>query len=98
MIDLLFALFDKPYEPLIAVSAAYAIHAGIDSPATECCGECEGGKIVHGDGHVTDCPCPEGCECKREAAVVHPSIVISPQNNEPPLTTRPCPDGRCRVR
>lgn len=96
MIELLFALFERPYEPVIAVAAAYAIHAGVDDAPAECCGECEGGKIVHGDGHVTDCPCPPNCECK--TAVVHPPVVISPPKGEKSVLTKACPDGKCRVR
>lgn len=99
MIELLFALFEKPYEPAIAVAAAYAIHAGVEDQPTECCGECVGGKIIHGDGHVTDCPCPPDCPCKQDKAVVHPPVVISPPKSVPKKTvTRSCPDGNCRVR
>lgn len=35
----------------------------------DCCGECKGGWIVHGDGHRTPCPCPAGCKCKRASAL-----------------------------
>lgn len=102
MIELLFALFDKPYEPSIAVAAAYAIHAGVEEAPAECCGECVGGKIIHGDGHVTDCPCPPDCQCKQDLAVVHPPVVIKPKAVKPKTVTKrvtgSCPDGNCRVR
>lgn len=34
----------------------------------ECCGECKGGWIVHGDGHRTACPCQASCRCKKAGA------------------------------
>lgn len=47
----------------VAVSAAYTLHSY--KPAVQkCCESCRGGKIIHGDGHVTDCPCPPDCKCK----------------------------------
>jgi hypothetical protein len=31
-----------------------------------CCTDCGGtGRIVHADGHSTECPCPASCACKR---------------------------------
>lgn len=40
-------------------------------PRNECCGECKGtGKIRQPDGHVTDCPCPADCTCKKSGAEV----------------------------
>lgn len=91
MIELILAwlIAPKPYEPVIAVEMAWAVHGDrADSPdGSECCGECEGGKIIHGDGHITDCPCPSDCECKtRGAAVVQPSVLITPG----------CADGSCK--
>lgn len=52
----------------VAVHAAYVIHTQeVDSPATECCGACQGtGLITHGDGHKTPCPCPPDCKCKQK--------------------------------
>ncbi len=38
-----------------------------DDGNTECCGECQGtGKIKMPDGHVVECPCPKGCDCKKK--------------------------------
>jgi len=45
-----------------AISAARA--SMNPTPATDCCGLCEGGVITHQDGHTTICPCPEDCPCK----------------------------------
>jgi hypothetical protein len=51
----------------VAVHAAYVIHTTkVVAPATECCGECTGGFITHGDGHKTPCPCPPTCKCKQK--------------------------------
>lgn len=76
---LFFLLAPPSYEETVAVEAAYAIvtHKGEDSSA--CCSgkpKCVGGKIIHGDGHVTDCPCPDTCECKKYKALLHPPTVI----------------------
>ena len=49
----------------VAVEAAYAIHTTEEMvPQKKCCGQCTNGKITHGDGHTTDCPCPSDCPCK----------------------------------
>ena len=98
MIEFLVALMTRPefYQPEIAVRAAYCIHtqAGTDEKS-ECCGVCVGGNIIHGDGHITDCPCPPDCKCKTEdKAVVQPSVVIETK----PVVRKDCPDGRCRVK
>jgi hypothetical protein len=98
MIEFLVALMTRPefYQPEIAVRAAYCIHtqAGTDEKS-ECCGVCVGGKIIHGDGHITDCPCPPDCKCKTvDKAVVQPPVVIEPKA----VVRKDCPDGRCRVK
>jgi hypothetical protein len=54
----------------VAVSAAYTLHTQASPVPEKCCGLCKGGKIVHGDGHVTDCPCPPGCKCKVKSVLV----------------------------
>ena len=55
----------------VAVSAAYTLHTqAIPTPEAKCCGLCKNGKVVHGDGHVTDCPCPPGCKCKVKSVLV----------------------------
>jgi hypothetical protein len=57
----------------VAVHAAYVIHTQqADTPAKECCGECQGGFITHGDGHKTPCPCPPDCKCKATKSVLCP--------------------------
>jgi hypothetical protein len=98
MIELILALFTNPapdYTPVIACETAYVLSAASDEVDTECCGLCEGGKIIHGDGHITDCPCPETCECKTEnKAVVHEEVVIPPVVN---TQQESCPDGRCKT-
>ena len=103
MIEFLVALMTRPefYQPEIAVRAAYCIHTQADTDEkSECCGVCVGGKIIHGDGHITDCPCPPDCKCKTEdKAVVHPPVVIEQKaKTEPKKTAARCPDGRCRVK
>lgn len=95
MIELLFALFFRTecYEPRIAVAASYSLRSPAEETLDECCGQCAGGKIIHGDGHITDCPCPETCECKTTgAAVVQPEMVITDV-----VTEDDCPDGTCRL-
>jgi hypothetical protein len=65
------------YEEQVAVEAAYAIVTfQQDDTPSKCCGKCVGGKMLHGDGHITDCPCPPECECKRHITLVHPPIRI----------------------
>lgn len=54
----------------VAVNAAYTLHTqAIPAPEQKCCGLCKNGKIVHGDGHVTDCACPPGCKCKAKSVM-----------------------------
>lgn len=96
MIEFILALLADPqpdYTPRIACEAAYVLAAPLDDTPTECCGICEGGKIIHGDGHITDCPCPETCKCKTtDKALVHDPVEIT----EPPAKkeTR-CLNGKC---
>lgn len=76
---LFFLLAPPSYEQTVAVEAAYAIVTHKDESPAKCCGDkpkCVGGKIVHGDGHVTDCPCPDTCACKKYKALLHPPTVI----------------------
>jgi hypothetical protein len=68
----------------VAVEAAFVVATQANAaPVSKCCGLCTGGKIVHGDGHATDCPCPPTCDCKKRAALVHPPTVLH------------CKDGKC---
>jgi hypothetical protein len=63
---LLFGLAAPDYTGAVAVQAAYVIHTQREAaPVQECCGLCNGGIIVHGDGHTTPCPCPPECPCKK---------------------------------
>lgn len=60
----------------VAVNAAYTLHtAAIPTPEAKCCGMCKHGRIVHGDGHATECPCPPGCKCKVKSVLVPSSKV-----------------------
>ena len=61
----------------VGVEAAYVVvTARAVVPVQKCCGLCVVGKVVHGDGHVTDCACPSTCACKKNPALVHPSILL----------------------
>lgn len=74
MLDLLLAMWPATdYQGRLSAEAAYVI-CTYQEKAPSCCGHCDGGVIVHGDGHVTDCPCPAGCKCK--TAVTHPPLRI----------------------
>jgi hypothetical protein len=68
MISLIFSLiFHAPcLEERVAIEAAYVVVTYMP-PAPKCCGNCNHGKIVHGDKHVTDCPCPPTCACKTKS-------------------------------
>lgn len=56
------------YTPTVAVEGAYALLRQEEVPEVrECCGLCKDGRIKHGDGHTTDCPCPDTCKCKTKA-------------------------------
>ena len=98
MIEFMLALLadTKPdYTPRIACEAAYVLAAPLDDVPSECCGICEGGKIIHGDGHITDCPCPETCECKTiDKALVHEETVLQPPTN---TQQESCPNGKCKT-
>lgn len=50
----------------VAVRAAYVIHTSAPEEKQECCGQCKGGVITHGDGHTTPCPCKPECKCKQK--------------------------------
>ena len=69
-----------------------------DPDEGECCKDCKGtGKIVHADGHQTDCPCPKDCECKagKDAVLDPPLVPVDPKT----LTRRSgrivCQGGTC---
>ena len=61
---LILGLAAPDYSSAVAAQASYTLHTNAPLAVTECCGQCKGGKIVHGDGHVTECPCPTDCKCK----------------------------------
>jgi hypothetical protein len=62
---LLIGMGSADYTASVAVQASYTLHTQPLAPVKdECCGRCKNGKIVHGDGHVTNCPCPPECKCK----------------------------------
>ena len=68
----------------VAVEASYVLHTQeFQAPGKKCCGSCKDGRIVHGDGHSTPCPCPDDCQCKTRGAVIHPPSVLK------------CKDGKC---
>ena len=73
MISLIFSLlFPVPTFPeRIAVEAAY-VCTTYTEPKSKCCGACKNGKIIHGDGHVTDCPCPPDCLCRTKSVLIPP--------------------------
>lgn len=74
---LLFWLFPPQYEERVAAEAAYVVvvHPAEKRQGEKCC-NCVGGKMLHGDGHVTDCPCPDTCDCKKMKALLHPPVRI----------------------
>lgn len=81
MTDLLlwFLMTPPTYQERVAAEAAVVIVTRKAETQDGCCSgkpKCVGGKIIHGDGHVTDCPCPETCECKKYKALLHPPAVI----------------------
>lgn len=66
----LLAATPNSYVPTIAVEGAYAILTTTaqlqDDAKKECCKECKNkGYVVHGDGHNTECICPDTCQCKK---------------------------------
>lgn len=63
-------------------------------PRKECCDECKGtGKIRQPDGHVTDCPCPDDCKCKK--AGDPPLVPIKPDPNVRRSGRIICENGTC---
>ena len=108
------ALDREPPRAAAAVAVAYAAQATAAPRPTptpqpddqeECCGKCNGtGKIKHPDGHVTDCPCPPTCECKKPKAAASDSKSSAAPAAEAadrlvqPGGTAVCPDGKCNVR
>jgi hypothetical protein len=72
-------VFAQPvdYRPRVAVEAAYVCATRKKTePLNKCCGQCVGGKVVHGDGHVTECPCPPACKCRTPAALLHDPLLL----------------------
>jgi len=66
----------------------------------DCCSDCNGsGEIVHPDGHRTECPCPETCDCKRPkqpaAKPAEPPLVPVPQVNTTRSGKIVCSGGTC---
>lgn len=72
--------------PFVSAQAAYVINTEQEGEevVNECCGICQDGVVVHADGHVTECPCPETCKCKA-GIVRHPESVL-----------RSCETGQCQ--
>lgn len=67
---LLSLLFPIPSCPeRVAVEAAYVVTTYV-APNAKCCGACKNGKITHGDGHVTDCPCQPDCACRTKSVLL----------------------------
>ena len=112
MLELILLLVSPPkdFTPVVGVTAAYSIRQDGGGEVTECCGECTNGKIIHGDGHVTDCPCPETCECKADKALLHESVTLDieqlpsteeTEKDEPrkqnTVLPKGCTTGSCRV-
>lgn len=65
----------------VAVHAAYVLNTQKEpAPQPFRCNQCKDGKITHGDGHVTDCPCGADCEC---GAVTHPPIILQGPGRSP---------------
>ncbi len=76
---ILLGLATPEYSSAVAVNASYTLHTQ-KSPLPEvCCGRCVNGKIVHGDGHVTDCPCPPGCKCKAKSVLKQECVDCKPK-------------------
>lgn len=62
---MLLGMATPDYSSAVAVQASYTLHTAAPVVVVdECCGRCKNGKITHGDGHVTPCPCPPECKCK----------------------------------
>jgi hypothetical protein len=71
MIAIIFSLFFQApvYQERVSVEAAFVVIT-YTPPKSKCCGACKGGKVTHGDGHVTDCPCPADCACKTKSVLL----------------------------
>ena len=67
---ILLGLAAPDYSAAVAVNASYTLHTKASPVPEKCCGLCKNGKIVHGDGHVTDCACPPGCKCKAKSVLL----------------------------
>ena len=67
---ILLGLAAPDYSAAVAVNASYTLHTQAVPVPEKCCGLCKNGKIVHGDGHVTDCACPPGCKCKAKSVLL----------------------------
>jgi len=67
---ILLGLAAPDYSSVVAINAAYTLHTQAVPAPEKCCGLCKNGKIVHGDGHVTDCACPPGCKCKAKSVLL----------------------------
>jgi hypothetical protein len=67
---ILLGLAAPDYSSAVAVNASYTLHTQAVPVPEKCCGLCKNGKIVHGDGHVTDCSCPPGCKCKAKSVLI----------------------------
>lgn len=67
---IVFGLVAPDYSSAVAVNASYTLHTRSIPAPEKCCGLCKNGKIVHGDGHVTDCACQPGCSCKSKSVLV----------------------------
>ena len=72
---LILLFFPPVYDERVAAEAAYVIVTQQpENPKDEKCCACIGGKIRHGDGHVTDCPCPDTCACKTVKALLNQRV------------------------
>lgn len=76
---LLLGLATPDYSAAVAVQASYTLHTSSPAPINECCGACKNGKITHGDGHVTPCPCPPECKCKAPKGTLCESGTCAPK-------------------
>lgn len=85
--ELLALFFSVPcLTPMVSAEAAYTLNTTQSVVVRECCGLCNNGIVTHGDGHVTECACPDDCKCKAKT-VKHPQA-----------TLHPCPDGKCKLK
>jgi len=75
----LLGLMSPDLSAAVAVNAAYTLHTHAAPVPEKCCGLCKNGKIVHGDGHVTECACPPGCKCKAKSVLLPECRDCKPQ-------------------